>query len=80
MLSKSDLDTINDRVELGVRRYFDHYLAEVFPKQMKAHNQDCSAHSGVSKRLSRLKWFAIGAFIASGGVTGAELARWLFAS
>lgn len=81
MLSKADWEQIEARIELGVRRYFDHYLIEIFPRQMKAHNQDCEAHGRVVRRLSRLKWAAIGASIAAAAAglgSGAGLAKWLW--
>ena len=50
--------------ELAVRRFFDHYLDEVFPEQLvrvvAAHNQDVDAHSkqirkAVKAESSRIK-------------------------
>ena len=32
-LTESDIEVIEDKVELGVRRYFDHYLEEILPLQ-----------------------------------------------
>jgi len=76
MLSKQDMEAVDDRVELGVRRYFDHYLENVWPVQMQAHNDDCTAHGGVAKKLLKLKWYIIGAVMAGGG-GGAALAKLL---
>ena len=56
-------------IELGVRRYFDHYLEEVFPQQMQAHDQNCGAHGGIVKRFERFKWALIG-LAAGGGISG----------
>jgi hypothetical protein len=72
-LTAKDITRIDERVELGVRRYFDKYLEDVFPEQLRAlldaHDQSCLAHGGVAKRLDRLRFLAMG-FAAAGGFGG----------
>lgn len=57
--------------ELEVRRYFDHYLINVFPLQVRAikahahdqidkHDGDRAAHGGVEKKVNRMWWGLIG--------------------
>ena len=66
--------------ELETRRYFDHYLKDVWPIQQKAlreHTHICvethdtakEAHGGVERRFARLLWMLIGVATA-GGVGG----------
>jgi hypothetical protein len=73
--------------ELAVRRYFDYYLENVWPKQqerlerhcrqrLETHNTDSSAHGGVEWKLNRFVWIGIGIAIAGGG-GGFGLARLL---
>lgn len=65
---KSEVETI---AELQVRRYFDQYLTEVFPKQVatliRAHDTSVFAHGGVARRFSRAKYLLMG-FCAAGGL------------
>ena len=68
--------------ELETRRYFDHYLATVFPQQQRAlrehthlmierHNESGEAHGGVEGRVSKVMWLAAGAAtFGAGGATG----------
>ena len=62
---------VDDRIELFVRRYFDHYLNEVLPRTLaeafKLHDQGCGAHGGIVKRFTRFKWLLIG-LVGSGGL------------
>lgn len=71
--------------ELQVRRYFDHYLAEVWPAQkaqitedlktaVTAHNQDQAAHGGVERRFDRFFWTMMGLAAASGMGLGTSAA------
>ena len=51
----------HDIAELEVNRYFDHYLTEVFPKQVDrlfaAHNTDATAHPTlVPTHVESCKW------------------------
>jgi hypothetical protein len=63
--------------ELEVRRYFDHYLADVFPRQVTAirehthlsiekHNGDRGAHGGAERKVNKLLW-GIAAIVALTG-------------
>ena len=60
--------------ELEVRRYFDHYLTNVFPRQLEAaiekHDGDREAHGGVERRFMRVFWIGIGAALATGSGLG----------
>lgn len=71
--------------ELETRRYFDHYLNEVFPAQVKTirehtyvtvekHDMNPAAHGGVEKKLNKLIWMFMGVAAAGGG-TGALVAK-----
>jgi hypothetical protein len=71
--------------ELEVRRYFDHYLKNVYPQQredieehintkVQAHDDADCAHGCVEKRLNRLTWIVIGAAL-TGSAGGAGLVR-----
>jgi hypothetical protein len=70
-LSKTDAEQVSTIAELEVRRYFDHYLTEVFPGQVKAvvdaHNNDPNAHGGVATRFNKLVWIGMGAAAMAGG-------------
>ena len=72
-LTDADIDVIEDKIELGVRRYFDHYLAKILPVQLEqmfiAHDHDFKAHSGIVKKFERFKWALIGLSFG-GGVGG----------
>lgn len=72
-LTKAEMDQIDDRVELDVRRYFDHYLEVVFPQQMQAHNADMEAHGGITRRFGRLKALLIGLVFGAGLGVGSGL-------
>ena len=65
-------------VELTIRRFFTHYLEEVFPKQLAAaitaHNRDVTAHiqqirEAVKAESSKLKLWLFG-LIFTGGIGG----------
>ena len=47
-----------------VTRFFNHYLLNIFPKQMdrilKAHNHDTTAHNGVVRLFERQRWMLVG--------------------
>lgn len=69
-LDADDLAQIDTRVELGVRRYFDHYLEKVFPVQVRqvldSHDKSTEAHGGVAKKFDRFRYLLTG-FAAAGG-------------
>lgn len=66
--------------ELTVQRFFDHYLEEVFPKQLTAtilaHNQDVTAHASqikgaVETATTKLKLWVYGLMFGGGCGLGA---------
>ena len=69
-LDQEQVDHVKDIAELEVRKYFDHYLEDTLPTQLKviisAHNTDDKAHGGVEKKISRFLWVVMGIGIASG--------------
>jgi len=78
MLDDKDLKQIEDKAELQVRRYFDHYMSEVFPRQVTTlidiHDASDKAHGGVKVRLNKIIWMATG-IAAAGGASGAIAAK-----
>jgi hypothetical protein len=62
-----------------VRRYFDSYLRDVFPKQVKEivghHDRNVSAHGGIMRRFAQAKYLVIGFACAGGFIGGAGLER-----
>lgn len=69
-LNSKQRQEAQDVSELTVRRYFDHYLTEVFPKQIKeairTHDQNVFSHGGIVRRFARFKYLLMG-FAAAGG-------------
>ena len=79
---QNEVKTIAD---LSVNQYFDHYLTEVFPEQLRrfatAHNQDAEAHEPVFEvhkktcptkaTVDRWKWMIAGGSAVIGAVVGA---------
>ncbi len=76
-LSDSERMESKDIAELEVRRYFDAYLQDVFPAQVKmyidGHNTSPDAHDGVAKAFSRARWIITGAAAVAGLGAGAGL-------
>ena len=76
-MTDQDCDKIKMMVELGVRRYFDHYLLEVFPDQIRqvieAHDHDSFAHGGIGEKFLRFKWTLIGFVFGTGALAGTGL-------
>lgn len=68
-LSELERKETQEVAELEVRRYFDHYLENVYPTQLAAHNNDATAHGGVSGKVNKIMWVAAGAAAIGGGVT-----------
>jgi len=67
--------------ELVVRRYFDGYLQNVFPEQVKAlkhhthntieaHDASDEAHGSVERRFSKLFWMLLGGSMVVGSGLG----------
>ena len=59
-LSDDQRAEVGDISELAVRRYFDHFLAEVLPRFFQSHNTDEQAHGSVRSRFERFKWMLVG--------------------
>jgi|GEM_PF-3002799 len=80
-LSEQQTEEVERIAELQVRRYFDHYLSEVFPSQVKgvvkAHDADREAHGGVERRVNQARWMLLGVSLGCGAGLGALL-RQLF--
>lgn len=76
--NEGEKQDIKDAAELEVRRYFDHYLENVFPDQVKqmiqAHNLSPNAHGGVERRFNKAFWMIAGLGLAGGG-TAAGVAK-----
>ena len=73
--------------EVTVQRFFDHYLEEVFPKQLEqliaAHNRDVTAHTrqiqgAVRAESSRVKLWLMGVIFTGGLGGGIGIAKFLF--
>jgi len=87
-LSPAQIQQVELIAEVEVRRYFDHYLNEVFPKQQKAmrehthlmiekHDSADDAHGGIELKFNRLFWVSAG-LVLSGVGAGSFLAKWLW--
>lgn len=77
-MDEKDCKKIELVAEVTVRRFFTHYLEEVFPKQLTiaitAHNKDVTAHApqihdAIKAESSQIKLWIIG-LIFAGGVGG----------
>ena len=75
-MDETDCKKVELVAEITVRRFFTHYLEEVFPEQLTAaitaHNQDVTAHSqqiriAVKAESSRIKLWLVGLIFAGGG-------------
>jgi len=73
-LTKRDKEDIAAMIELGVRKYFDHYLHDVFPQQVeaavRAHDDASNAHGGHIASLLRTRWITYGFFVGLGALGG----------
>ena len=80
-LTDGDIEVIEDKIELGVRRYFDHYLETILPQQLEsmfeAHDGNHTAHGGIVKRFEWFKWALIGISFGGGLGGGVGLAKLL---
>ncbi len=54
-----DRKEVEDTAELKVRRYFDHFLMNVYPQMLEMHVSSCP----VQKQVSKVKWALIGAAV-----------------
>lgn len=70
-LTERERDEVKELAELEVRRYFDNYLENVFPKQVsqivQLHNLNPKAHGGVERKVSKAIWLITGASALGGG-------------
>lgn len=83
---------VQDIAEIQVRRYFDHYLQNVWPQQEKAlrdytdqrvkkHDMCKEAHGRVERRMDRAKWMLAGwatVFAAVGSIAVYGISRMFF--
>lgn len=84
-LNENQRDEVKDIAELKVRQYFDEYLTNVFPSQVKQmiteHDNNPTAHDGVAGEVKKAKWLLTGAAAVFGIGTGAGLrsllAKWI---
>lgn len=76
-----DAGRVQEIAELEVRRYFDRYLADVFPGQietiMKAHNESTEAHGGILEQFKKLRWTLIGMAVSGGFGAGLGVDKFL---
>lgn len=81
MLSSNETERVQEIAELQVRRYFDNYLNEVFPKQiaavMEAHDKAADAHGGIRGKFAKFRWTLIGFAAGGGALGGAGLSKLL---
>lgn len=86
-LSQAQVREVQQIAELETRRYFDHYLREVWPAQQAAlrehidvmirqHDDSDVAHGGTERKVHRFIWVLLG-MAAAGGAGGAGLMRLL---
>lgn len=74
-MNTEDCEKVKLIAEVTVRRFFTHYLEEVFPEQLTAaitaHNKDVTAHTrqireAVRAESSRIRLWLIGLIFAGG--------------
>jgi hypothetical protein len=68
-MNKSD----EREVDLRIREYFDHFMAETFPKLMDAHTNKCPH----GLRVNKLRWIGIGVLVGVGLLTTPTIARFI---
>lgn len=77
-LTPSQVREVEHIAELETRRYFDHYLKDVWPEQQRAlrehtdlmiqrHDDSDLSHGRAEARLNRLLWLVAGAAAAGTG-------------
>lgn len=49
-------DELDNKIELAIRKYFDHFLKEILPEILVQHERSC-AHG---RELTRLRYICIG--------------------
>ena len=86
-LNENQRREVQHTAELEVRRYFDHYLNNVWPKQqvelekhcrkrIEVHDKSPEAHGAVARKFNRVFYVALGVAVGS-GAGGFGLARLL---
>jgi len=59
-MSPQERQQVIDLAQLQINQYFDHYLSEVFPKQMKLYFDTHSVACPVKRRVDRFTWTVTG--------------------
>lgn len=86
-MDEKDCKKVELVAEITVRRFFDHYLNEVFPEQLTAtitaHNSDVTAHAqqikdAVTAESSRVKLWLLGLIFTGGFGGGLGIAKLFF--
>ena len=52
-------DELYDKIELAIRKYFDHFLQEILPEILTQHERSCTH----GKELARLRYICLGVAI-----------------
>jgi hypothetical protein len=76
-LNTTQIREVEQLSELAIRRYFDHFLLEIWPQQQAAlmasvaqsvamHDADDQAHGRVEMKFNRVFWVLMGVSAASG--------------
>lgn len=75
-LSRADREEVVAIADARVERFFNHYLLNIFPKQVggliRAHDTNVFAHGGLARRFAKLKYLILG-FAAAGGFGVAKI-------
>ena len=86
-LTAAQAREVQQIADLATRKYFDHYLTDVWPIQQQAlreyiltniaaHDLAKEAHGSVERRFSRLLWMLMGV-AAAGGAGGVGVTKLL---
>lgn len=76
-LNDEQRQEVDDRIELFFGHFLQHTLPEVLEQTLAGHNDSCTAHGGVAKKLDRFKWAIIGAVMVGGLGGGVGLSKLL---
>ncbi|MEM8737280.1 MAG: hypothetical protein AAGG38_02215 [Planctomycetota bacterium] len=70
-----------DEVKDEVTSFFNHYMLNIFPKQVdrifESHNKDETAHGGLLRRFDRTRWALVGLAVGLSFAGGAGLTKLL---
>ena len=80
-MTPEEHQAVEDIARLNVHVYFDHYLTDIFPRQIKeilgSHNQDAEAHDvriapleKSRRKMTRLVWMILGGSVVVGAIGG----------